>query len=58
LSKKRFIEDDSQSSEVCLANGDSGSGLLEQVDRMMEEYGYDTQSFAQMTRVVSKNNGK
>jgi hypothetical protein len=32
--------------------------LLEQVDRMMEEYGYDTQSYAQMTRVVSKNNGK
>lgn len=57
LSKKRFIEDDSQSSDLFQTNEDSSSAVLCEVDKMMEDYSYDTQSYTKMSREIRDMNG-
>lgn len=57
LSKKRFIEDDSQSSDIFKTNEDSSSAVLCEVDKMMEDYSYDTRSYTKMSREIRETNG-
>lgn len=57
LSKKRFIEDDSLSNDIFQTNEDSSSAVLCEVDKMMEDYSYDTQSYDKMSREIREMNG-